>query len=208
MASYLPKPDEMNFNSSNLEETWNKWIKNMNFYLTATVKAKSDEEKYCAFLFLIGERGREIYSNWTWEKKRNADGEETDEIDISLAKIIQKFEVYCTPKKNIVMERRRFFLRYQGTGENVDIFATELRTLARNCEFGAISDSLIMYKVVDGITSDKVRSTLLRKGNTLTLDKAMEICRSDEVSESGLKLLGNKSGKEVNAVNKQRTALP
>ena len=129
MDHLLPKLNEMDFSATNLEQTWKKWIKNMKFYLTAVMKTKTDEERYSAFLFLNGERGRDIYNTWTWEKKRNQDGEEIDKLDISLDKIIKKFEEYCTPKKNVVLERRRFFLRKQEQDESIDTFVTQLRNL-------------------------------------------------------------------------------
>ena len=57
----LPKPREMYFNSSNLAATWKKWGQNMEFYLTAIMREKTEEEKYSVFLFLIGELGIGIY---------------------------------------------------------------------------------------------------------------------------------------------------
>ena len=55
MEHLLPKPREMDFNATNLAATWKKWKQNMEFYLTAMMKEKTEEEKYSVFLFLIGE---------------------------------------------------------------------------------------------------------------------------------------------------------
>ena len=41
---------------------------------------------------------------------------------------------------------------------------TELKNLASTCEFGELPDSLLPYKIVDGIRSEKIRYVLLRKG--------------------------------------------
>ena len=52
----LPKPREMDFNAPTLAATWKKWKQNMEFYLTAMMKGKTEEEKYSVFLFLISEK--------------------------------------------------------------------------------------------------------------------------------------------------------
>ena len=62
MDNLLPKPREMDFNSSNLAATWKTWRQNMEFYLTAMMREKTEEEKCSVLLFLIGELGIGIYS--------------------------------------------------------------------------------------------------------------------------------------------------
>ena len=79
MAHLLPKPDELDFNSTNL--AWRKWKHNIKLYL-------DEKDKYSTFLFLIGERGREIFNTWTWLKKVDADGNPTDEDDNQITGII------------------------------------------------------------------------------------------------------------------------
>ena len=59
---FLPKGREMNFNAPNLAATWKKWKQTMNFYLTARMGNKSEEQKYSAFLFLLGEQGCEVFN--------------------------------------------------------------------------------------------------------------------------------------------------
>ena len=75
----------------------------------------------------------------------------------------------------MVVERRKFFLKYQHDDEAFDQFMTELRNLASTCEFGDLHESLLLYKVVDGIRSHKIKDVLLRKGVEMTLEKAINI---------------------------------
>ena len=42
------------------------------------MSAKTEEQQYSTFLFIIGERGREIFNTFTWNKKIR-DGVETEE---------------------------------------------------------------------------------------------------------------------------------
>ena len=63
---------------------------------------------------------------------------------------------------------------------------------SRNCgslqetEFGELHDSLIRDRIVCGIRSNTVRKRLLRD-KELDLDRAVEICKSSEITESQLK---------------------
>ena len=41
----------------------------MEFYLTAMMRGKTEEEKYSVLLFLIGEQGRDIFNTIEWDKK-------------------------------------------------------------------------------------------------------------------------------------------
>ena len=87
MDNLLPKPREMDFNSSNLAATWKRWRQNMEFYLTAMMRGKTEEEKYSVFLFLIGEQGRNIFNTVEWDKKVDAQGSQTEEDDITVGNL-------------------------------------------------------------------------------------------------------------------------
>ena len=63
----------MDFSAANLAVAGKKWKQNMEFYLTAMMRGKKEEE-YSVFLFLIGEQGRDVLNTMTWEKKRNHEG--------------------------------------------------------------------------------------------------------------------------------------
>ena len=201
MEHLLPKPREMDFNAPNLAATWKKWKQNMEFYLTAMMKGKTEEEKYSVFLFLIGEQGRDVFNTMQWEKKRDEEGNPTDEDEITVKQLFQKFEEYCLPKKNLVVERRKFFWRNQQDDETFDQYMTELKNLASTCEFGELHDGLLTYKIVDGIRSEKVRDVLLRKGAEMTLAKAINICRTDEITKLQMKEMSG--DREVNVIKKK-----
>ena len=107
----LPRPTEMDFHASNLADAWKKWKQTMQLYLNVVMTQKTEEEKYSVFLFMIGEKGREIFDTWTWEKKLDENNQPTDGDDITIKLLMEKFESYCLPKKNLVIERRKFFTR-------------------------------------------------------------------------------------------------
>ena len=202
MDNLLPKPREINFNSLNLAAIWKKWRQNVEFYLTAMMREKTEEEKYSVFLFLIGEQGRDIFNTMEWDKKVDARGNQAEEDDITVKKLFERFEEYCLPKKNLVVERRKFFWKNQHDDETFDQFMIELRNLASTCEFGDLNESLLLYKVVDGNRSDKIRDVLLRKGVEMTLEKAINICRTEEITKMQMKEMN--SEKEVGGISRNQ----
>ena len=165
------------------------------------MSGKTEEQQYSTFLFIIGERGREIFNTFTWNKKIRG-GIETEEDDITVKALFQKLEDCCLPQKNLIVERRRFFTRNQQHDETIDAYITQLRNLSSTCEFGDVKEGLILYKLFDGIQSDKIRDTLLRKGADLTLKKAMDVCRADETTNQEMKII--KQEIDVDAVQRNR----
>ena len=117
-------------------------------------------------------------------------------------KVLAKFDKYCSPKKNVVVERHIFNTRKQGPSEKIDTFITDLRILAKSCEFENLHDSLIRDRIVCGVNSDTVRGRLLREPD-LTLQRSIDICRAAETSSSQLNVLtGSGSDASVNFLRK------
>ena len=137
----------------------------------------------------------------TWEKKLDENNQPTDDDDITIKLLMEIFEAHCLPKKNLVRERRKFFTKQ--LEETIDGYITESRNLSSTCEFQDIRDGLILYKLVDGIESNQVRDVLLRKGSSLNLEKAIAICRVDEVTKKQLQLMLQE--KEIGKINKKKT---
>ena len=172
----------------------------MQFYIDATMSKKTEKEKYSFFLFSMGEAGREIFNTWVWPKVTNEDGQPTGEDDITIAALFKKFEDYCKPQRNLIVERHKFNTRKQNPSESIDQYVTELKTLAASCEYGELTDGLITSQLVAGIQSDKVRDRLLREGSELTLKKTIDICRSNEIAQRQMKLFSGDL--EIDAINK------
>ena len=82
-----------------------------------------------------------------------------------------------------MVERRKSFWKNQHDNETFGQFMTELRNLASTCEFGDLHESLLLYKVVDRIRSDKIRDVILRKGVEITLQKAINICQTEQITK-------------------------
>ena len=77
-------------------------------------------------MHVVGEAGVEKYNTFTWE-------EDSDKHKIS--KVLLKFEEECKPRSNIIMERYKFLKRKQEKDESCDQFVTQLRVLAKTCQY-------------------------------------------------------------------------
>jgi hypothetical protein len=114
-----------------------------------------------------------------------------------------------------VVERHIFNTRKQGPSEKVDTFITDLRILAKSCEFENLHDSLIHDRIVCGVNSDTFRGRLLRESD-LTLQRSIDICRAAEPSSSQLHVPSTggteasinfvRKGGKVTKVDKQKHA--
>ena len=114
----LHQPAEMDFSSTgNMVERWKQWKQTVELYLDIAMADKTEAEKCKTLLYVIGREGREIFNTFTF-----ADGEK-DKLD----KLIEKFQNYCIPKKNITMERHKFNTRTQDSTELIDQFVIDLK---------------------------------------------------------------------------------
>lgn len=95
---------------------------------------KSEKMQASVFLHVVVDEALEVYNNFTFA---------TAGDKMKLDKIMEKFEAYCIPKRNVTFERHRFFTCVQKTGEIIDHYVTELRNRSKTCEFGGLTDSLI-----------------------------------------------------------------
>lgn len=92
---------------------------------------------------------------------------------------MEQFELYCNPKANITYERHIFNTRKQQADEKIDDFITNLKTLADNCDYGQIKDSIIRDVLIIGISNSKLRENMLREPD-LSLQKAIHMARAAE----------------------------
>ena len=153
-------------------------------YLTAIrADEKSAKMKASVFLHVVGEDALEVYNNFQFQDDANK---------MELDKILEKFEDYCIPKRNVTFERHRFFTCVQKTGETVDQYVTDLRNRSKTCEFGELTDSLIKDRLVCGIPDNSLRERLLREQD-LDLGKALRMCRAAETVKTQAKELFSES---------------
>lgn len=69
----------------NLAATWKKWRQNLEFYLTAMIKGRNEEDEYTMFLFLM--QKQDIFNIMDWDKKQDEQENQTEEDDTYLLRL-------------------------------------------------------------------------------------------------------------------------
>ena len=190
MDRFTP-PDPLPF-EGNIAEQWRKWKQELTLYITAAEKdKKSDMVKSSILLTCIGKKGREIYNTFTFD---NVD----DNMKFNI--IIEKFDEYCSPRKNITFQRYKFFTCRQKEGQSFDQFVTELKKLSQDCEFGELCNSLIRDVIIMGLLDNKLRERLLREPD-LTLEKAIKHGQAAEETKQHARMLQRQLESEKKSID-------
>jgi hypothetical protein len=165
--------------AGNITDNFKRFKQNFEIYLAATEKDKKDgRTKVNILLNIIGEEGVEIFNSLNLSDQDNQNYE----------KVIEEFEKYVTPKKNEVYERFVFYCRKQEQEERFEHFLTDLRRLAKSCDFKISEEEMIRDRIVLGVNNKIVQEKLLAI-DKLTLQRAISVCRSYEATMSQMKEL-------------------
>ncbi|CAG2233019.1 unnamed protein product [Mytilus edulis] len=168
----------MNWDSGDLPGTWKAFKTHCEFMFQGPLKKKQGDEK-CAYLMIwVGEKGRNVYSTWDM----------TAEDQKKLEKYYENFEAYVKPKSNQVFSSYKFQCRLQKTNETCEEFVTDLKVLVKDCQY-ANPDRMVRDRIVFGTKSSKVREKLINEGSELTLEKALDIARTYELSQRQLQTM-------------------
>ncbi|XP_073946917.1 uncharacterized protein [Choristoneura fumiferana] len=159
----------VNVTSGNLCKEWEKWKSAFLIYYEACEISKKDAKvQLNILLHIIGDKGRELYDQFKGESKNLNDA-------------LKKFDDFFLPKKNLTVERHKFFTRDQLEFESIEQYAFELSRMASMCGFKDLCDDLVRDRLICGIHEATLRERLLRETD-LTLQKAIETCRLAEMS--------------------------
>ena len=75
--------------------------------------------------------------------------------------------------------------------------------MVKDCEYGQAEDDSVRDRIVLGTKSAKVREKLSDIGSDLTLERAIDVARVDEVSVQQLKEMTDETEQDVHAVKKK-----
>lgn len=184
--------------TGNLAENWRKWEQRFQVYLEASeLTDKSEARKIAVFLHCVGEDGLEVYNTLKITY--------ADPADKALSDVLAAFKKYCEPRKNTVYERHQFWKHMYNADAGIDKFVTELKSRARQCEFGDSEDLMIRDKIVFSVPDTSLREKLLSIPD-LALTKAIDLCRAKEVACAQAKAMSPVSVTEhVDAIGSRDT---
>lgn len=146
----LPQP--LSFNG-NISENYRKFKQQFQIYLTASEKTEKDDEvKVALLLNCIGDEGLDVFNNFSLSETNKK----------NYQKVIEEFDSYMIPKKNIIYERYVFNIRVQKEGEVFESFLQDLKSLVKTCEYKD-SDHMIRDRIVIGIKDKELQEKLIRQ---------------------------------------------
>ncbi|KAG0434969.1 hypothetical protein HPB47_018756 [Ixodes persulcatus] len=114
--------------SGDLEISWRTWWDQLKLSSTAAaLKSQDAKVQATTFQVVVGEDARRVYITFTFESPGD---------ELRVEKIAELFEKHCKPAINVSYRDFVFGTRNQHDGERFKDWPTELRTLAKQCDFG------------------------------------------------------------------------
>lgn len=155
-------------------------VRSFEAYLEAIEAETFTQKKKCALLrHSLGTEGREVLKHLPLVEIMG-EGDASDTVDM-YASAIKMLETRFKKKRNVIMERHKFYMRKQLPNESVEVFVSDLRALAATCEYGNFHDEMLRDQLVEKTNSRRTQEKLLTIPE-LTLDKALEIAKNIEVT--------------------------
>ena len=177
--------------TGNLPEQWARFKKQIEQFLDASEKAGvSDEAKIAILLRTIGDKGNDIFENFAFEANEQPTFDD----------VVAKFEQFCKPRISVFAARHQFLTMKQNN-LTIDAFLTALKKQVRDCAFGDLKDDMVLHALTLGLDNDRTRRRLFET-QKLTLDKAVNLCRLTEDTETEMRKM--KVNEEVSAVYKMK----
>lgn len=167
--------------SEEVADNWKLWKeKYNNYFVISRLDRESSPYQLAMFKHTIGDDALKVIKTFSY-----AEGEDSNNWRVVMAKM----EKHCIGEVNEIYERYCFNKRDKLPTESVDCFVAELKTLAKTCNFcDCLRDSLIRDRIVLGIRDEQTTKKLLRIRD-LTLNRCIDICRSEEVTALHMKSL-------------------
>ena len=150
-----------------------KKFKVCELYFSGPLKSKSEQEKISYLLIWTGDEGIELASTWDL----------SDEERKKLNTYWTKFEGYVAPKSNFRLARYKLRTLKQAEGETIDSFLKKV--LVSESKYSNADEHLI-DALIFGSNNPNVQAKLLEQDSTLTLDKAIDIARTQEATSTQL----------------------
>ena len=111
----------------------------------------------------------------------------TEQSTPSFDEVIQTLQSVYVKPKNIILSRNILATRKQKSGETLDQYLNELKALAKNCDFKAVTSEqykseMVRDAFINGLLSNNARQRLL-ENKTLDLQTAYNTARSLDVPQ-------------------------
>jgi len=152
MAANIPFPGPLKL-SGDISSNWKRFKSQWTNYELATDLTTESPKRTAIFLSCIGTDAYDVFESMAFENEDDRS---------NLTKVLKVFEDHCIGETNITYERYILNKRIQEDNETFDNFLTDIRRLAKSCDYGTLKDSLLKDRIVIGIRDDGTRRKLFQ----------------------------------------------
>ena len=164
------------------------------FFMAAGLSEESELRKVSILLYSLGSKYGSVFENFglsAEEKKK-------------FKTVVQKFDDYFQPTKVTKLYMKKFEDRHQQPGESVSQYISELRDIAKYCEFGDTLDRQLCKQISIGVRDKVLRDKLWSE--ELTLKQIIEKCYHHEQKLESLNVLSGheQTSADINFIHRGR----
>ena len=166
-------PPVMDWNADDLPDELDRFSQYCELVFHGPFSEKTEKERVAYLLLWIGRPGVEVYQNATWDSAADKH---------KVRKVFEKLDLYLQPKVNPRLARFQLQQFRQRSDESVDEFLTRCKQKTSRCKFRDDTElkERLIEQIIIGTKHSRVQERLLEKGDSLTLDQALDIARTYE----------------------------
>ena len=158
-------------------ENWSQYVERLEqFFIANDI---TDAKKKSIFLSFIGPAAFHTLGNLVSPQKPSEE---------SYDRLVELMSSFYNPKPLVTVQRFRFYSRFRQPNESVSTFVAELRSLAKDCQFGDSLQENLRERLICGIADQTIQKRLLSEQN-LSFKKAFDIAQSHESAERNIVIL-------------------
>ena len=177
----LPAPT-MVWTAPDADKRFDKFQETCELWFNGPLADLSDERKINYLLLWAGDEARALVKTWKL----------SEEAKKSLQSYWDGFQKFVKPRSNYRIARYNLRSCRQGANETIDQFVRRIQTLVQECSYGAEHEEThTVDALIFGVNSPKVQSRLLQEDQAITLDKALTIARTIEITRDHMTALQN-----------------
>ncbi|KAG1960305.1 retrotransposable element [Pimephales promelas] len=149
---------------------WANWLESFTVYLDALgFDDITDKRKMALLRHCLGVEGQRIFRNLGTPNDYDA--------------AVTLLTTHFTGHQRTLLHRYKLRKRLQRPGESVRSYVTNLKDMARLCDYGVLQDQILRDQFIEGTSCEKkTREKLLLEADYLTLSRAVDIALQIETA--------------------------
>lgn len=147
-------------------------------------------------MVVVGDEGQKMFDTLTFDSER-------DKQDVEALKI--KFEERCKPAVNLAYQDNVFGTRDQKPDGKFDNWLTDLRLLAKQCDFRDMEDRMLLTRIILGTKGKDLQKQLIK--DNLSYEHVIGVCRTHEKSKEQYERIQVKTDVSTSAREQEVCAL-